>query len=184
MALSRTGLRSGELLALQWGELHFDKREIRIERALHDGQTPPPGDRYVLGPVKGGPSRTIAFDLTCGALLRSGDRVFMAMPGRAVWLSGLRSASLRAQRHYRTAQPDRDLPRLTVHELRHTHASLLFEAGQSVAQSGAPVRAMGQRSSRDPLRNPSSAVLRARSDPAPPLNSIQQPCVAGPGPAG
>ncbi|MET1058988.1 MAG: tyrosine-type recombinase/integrase, partial [Nocardioides sp.] len=38
----------------------------------------------------------------------------------------------RVQRHYRQAHPARDLPVLTVHELRHTHASLLFEAGQSV----------------------------------------------------
>ena len=36
------------------------------------------------------------------------------------------------QKRFRDAHRDRDLPRLTVHELRHTHASLLFEAGQSV----------------------------------------------------
>ena len=155
VVLARTGLRSGELLALQWGDLNFDRNEMRIQRALHYDQTRPTGDRYVLGPVKGGRSRTVTFDLTCAALLRdwrslvrglatdgenvtplarlrSGDPVFLAMPGRAVSQSGLRSAFLRAQRHYRTAQPDQDLPRLTVHELRHTHASLLFEAGQSV----------------------------------------------------
>lgn len=36
------------------------------------------------------------------------------------------------QKHFRAASPHIDLPRLTVHEIRHTHASLLFEAGQSV----------------------------------------------------
>lgn len=53
-------------------------------------------------------------------------------PGRAATQSGLLAAFQRVQQHYRTAHPDRDLPALTVHQLRHTHASLLFEAGQSV----------------------------------------------------
>lgn len=153
--LSRTGLRSGELLALQWRDLDFDKNEMRIERALHYDETQPAGARYVLGPVKGGRSRTVTFDATCTALLRewrsdmrallgedhnvtslarlrSNDPVFPEMPGQSPSQSGLRSAFLRTQDHYRAAHPNRELPRLTVHELRHTHASLLFEARQSV----------------------------------------------------
>lgn len=154
--LSRTGLRSGELLALRWGDLDFTKQEMRIERALHYDETLPAGERYVIGPVKGGRPRTITFDKTCAALLegwrrelpaalcggagnvtplrglRSSDSVFPSLPGRSATQSALYAAFLRVQRHYRTAHPDRDLPRLTVHELRHTHASLLFEAGQSV----------------------------------------------------
>ena len=64
--------------------------------------------------------------------LRSSDPVFPSVPGRPATQSGLHGAFLRVQRHYRRAHPDEDLPALTVHELRHTHASLLFEAGQSV----------------------------------------------------
>lgn len=154
--LSRTGLRSGELLALRWGDLDFTKQEMRIERALHYDETLPAGARYVIGPVKGGRPRTITFDKTCAALLegwrkelpaalcggtgnvtplrglRSSDSVFPSLPGRSATQSALHASFLRVQRHYRTANPDRDLPRLTVHEVRHTHASLLFEAGQSV----------------------------------------------------
>lgn len=54
------------------------------------------------------------------------------MPARAATQSSLHAAFKRVQKHYRKAHPERDLPVLTVHELRHTHASLLFEAGQSV----------------------------------------------------
>lgn len=154
--LARTGLRSGELLALRWGDLDLNKREMRIERALHYDETLPVGERYVIGSVKGGRPRTVTFDKTCAELLqdwrkdlpaaltggrghvttlhglRSSDPVFPSLPGRSATQSGLHGAFLRVQRHYREAHPEHDLPALTVHELRHTHASLLFEAGQSV----------------------------------------------------
>ena len=58
--------------------------------------------------------------------------MFPSLPGRAATQPALMHSFLRVQTHYRQAHPDLDLPRLTVHELRHTHASLLFEAGQSV----------------------------------------------------
>ncbi len=154
--LARTGMRSGELLGLRWGDIDFSKRQIRIERALHYDETLPAGERYVIGSVKGGRPRTVTFDATCDHLiqawrrelppllaggagnvtalrgLRSHDPVFPSRPGRAATQSGLHSSFLRAQKHYRNAHPALDLPRLNVHELRHTHASLLFEAGQSV----------------------------------------------------
>ena len=38
---ARTGLRSGELLALRWGDLDFNKQEMRVERALHYDETLP-----------------------------------------------------------------------------------------------------------------------------------------------
>jgi integrase len=154
--LSRTGLRSGEVLALRWGDLDFNRNEMRIERALHYDESLPLAERYVIGQVKGGRPRTVTFDTTCAALLqewrkelpvllsgsvgnvtplrglRSADPVFPSIPGRTATQSGLHAAFLRVQKHYRAAHPELDLPRLTVHELRHTHASLLFEAGQSV----------------------------------------------------
>lgn len=153
--LSRTGLRSGEILALRWGDLDLNRNQMRIERALHYDETLPCTQRYVIGPVKGGRPRTVTFDQTCASLLRdwrkqlpelltggagtvplrglrSADPVFPSTPGRSATQSGLHAAFLRSQAHFRQAHPDLDLPRLTVHELRHTHASLLFEAGQSV----------------------------------------------------
>jgi integrase len=154
--LARTGLRSGELLGLRWGDIDFNKSEMRIERALHCDETLPLGERFVIGPVKGGRPRRVTFDKTCSLLLqdwrkllppelagatgnvtplrglRSADPVFPSLPRRAATQPALMHSFLRVQKHYRHAHPALDLPRLTVHELRHTHASLLFEAGQSV----------------------------------------------------
>ena len=154
--LARTGLRSGELLGLRWGDIDFNKSEVGIERALHCDETLPLGERFVIGPVKGGRPRTVTFDRTCALLLqdwrkvlpsvldgatgnvtplrglRSADPVFPSLPGRTATQPALRHSFLRVQKNYGQVHPDLDLTRLTVHELRHTHASLLFEAGQSV----------------------------------------------------
>ena len=139
--LSRTGLRSGEILALRWGDLDSNKNEMRIERALHYDESLPLGQRYVIAQVKGGRPRTVTYDQTCADLLqgwrkelpgllaggtgnvaplrglRADDPIFPAMPGRAATQSSLHAAFLRVQQHYGAAHPDRDLPRLTVHEL-------------------------------------------------------------------
>jgi integrase len=42
LLLARTGLRPGEAYALQWGDLDFRAREIRVERALSAGQIETP----------------------------------------------------------------------------------------------------------------------------------------------
>ncbi len=132
--LARTGLRSGELLALRWGDLDFAKREMRLERALHYDETRPRGERYVLGPPKGGRSRTVTFDQTCVPSCRTGARYYPryspAMHGTSLPCSAFvpptrcsrrcpaapqpspdctpRSCECRALPR---AHPDRDLPR-------------------------------------------------------------------------
>ena len=42
LLLARTGLRPGEAYALQWGDLDFRGREIRVERSLSAGQIETP----------------------------------------------------------------------------------------------------------------------------------------------
>ena len=76
--LSRTGLRSGELLALRWGDIDVNKSEMRIERALHYDETLPVGERYVVGSVKGGRPRIVSFDRTCTSILDDWRKV---LPG-------------------------------------------------------------------------------------------------------
>ena len=80
--LSRTGLRSGELLALRWGDIDVNKSEMRIERALHYDETLPVGERYVIGSVKGGRPRIVSFDRTCASILDDWRKV---LPATARW---------------------------------------------------------------------------------------------------
>ena len=200
--LSRTGLRSGEILALQWGDLDSAKNEMRVERALHYDETLPLGERYVLGKVKGGRPRTVTYDQTCAALfkqlrqdlpallaggfgnvspmrgLRGHDPVFPSLPGRAATQSGLHAAFKRVQRHYLSAHPDRDLPTLTVHELRHTHASLLFEAGQSVK---VVQERLGHASAQVTLNTYAHLLHDAQSRAAAALDDLLAPAARGSG---
>ena len=83
--LARTGLRSGELLGLRWGDLDFSKSEMRIERALHCDETLPLGERFVVGPVKGGRPRTVTYDQTCSLLFAGLAEGVAIGAGRGDW---------------------------------------------------------------------------------------------------
>ena len=94
---------------------------------------------FALGTARGSHRRGVHRH---GSLRTAAARPRLPCDARSATQPGLHSAFLRVQRPYRQVHPDRDLPVLTVHELRHTHASLLFEAGSrsrsSKSGSGMP----------------------------------------------
>lgn len=151
LLLARTGMRSGELLALQWGDFDFEGRTLAIERALHYDEDRPAGERYYIGDVKHGRPRTITISHRVvevmkawrktllsehGArvmrVLKATDPVFPTTEGRSATQSALQHSFERVQRAFRQAHPDFNLPNLSVHDLRHTHASLLLHRKQSL----------------------------------------------------
>lgn len=145
--LTRTGLRSGELLALRWSDADLRTATLTVERALRYNESLPRGARYEYTLPKNGRPRRIALDQATvetfiarrhqltrdtGTLRFPGGLVFGPEPGRAPTQSGLLSAFSRVQNAFAAAHPDVHLPRLTVHDLRHTHASLLLASGVDV----------------------------------------------------
>jgi integrase len=148
--LARTGMRSGEMLALRWGDFDFEGKTLNIERSTHYDESRPEGERFYVGPVKGDVPRRIAIgDVVIDTMkawrrqllsengartmkmLRADDPVFPHLPGRAPTQPALRNAFKRVQRHFRQANPTFHLPEITVHDLRHTHASMLLHRRQS-----------------------------------------------------
>lgn len=142
--LTRTGLRSGELLALRWSDVDLRTATLTVERALRYNETLAKGERYEYTLPKNGRSRRIALDratvevfatrrheLTRGTdtLRLPAGLVFAAVPGRAPTQSSLLSAFSRVQEAFAVAHPGIHLPKLTVHDVRHTHASLLLASG-------------------------------------------------------
>jgi len=135
LVLARTGLRLGEALGLQWGDLDLPARAARVERTWS-------GER--IGTPKSGAARTI--DLSrdaCGALrrlrverkqetLRHGWReippwVFCTEQGKPLNVGKVRRA-------FRRALKAAKLPgHFTPHSLRHSFASQLLQAGVSPA---------------------------------------------------
>ncbi len=133
VAAVRTGLRPGELLGLRWGDLDLstDPASLRVRRtlAIREG-----GGTYTKPPKSKAGRRSLALHWEASdaltaqrAMLESeglptgtGDWVFPSTTGSAMNRNNLR---------FRHLQPDLEaagLPRLTLHELRHTFASIML----------------------------------------------------------
>ena len=136
--LARTGMRRGEALALQWRDLDFKTGRISIRRAADSatrGRTKVP---------KSGGARVIDADTQLMTTLktlkatRGGIALDLARPTAFIFGHDdgrLRDPVLVSNRWIRRmaaankALPD--LPRIPLHALRHTHATLLLQLGES-----------------------------------------------------
>jgi len=131
----RTGMRLGELLALEWGDIDFRGGFIEVRRAYTKGGITTP---------KNGKTRRIDMSRqladTLKALqaerkkeaLRKGwrevpDLVFVNEEGRMINSFNLRP------RIFHRALEKAGLRRIRIHDLRHTFASLLIQNGESLA---------------------------------------------------
>ena len=137
--LAYTGMRKGELLALDWKDVDTDKNNIFIHQTLffQDGKA-------TMQKVKTYEARTIHIDTSTARALQKW-RV-----QQREWLLGYGYTKTPQKvltrgdgRPLRIAYPNEkldsfikknNLHRITVHGLRHTHASLLFEAGATVKE--------------------------------------------------
>ncbi|WP_400243236.1 tyrosine-type recombinase/integrase [Niallia sp. JL1B1071] len=139
--LAFSGMRKGEVFALKWKDIDFDTLEIRITKAVKRGE-----NGLYLGTTKNGKPRTIKLDPETVDFLKKWrteqDNIFSAKkintktkqqlvfsntfnvlqdPNKTVqWLSSF------IKKH--------QLEPITTHGLRHTHCSLLFEAGASIKE--------------------------------------------------
>jgi len=136
--MSRTAVRLGELLGLQFGDFDFVKREIRVSRAWNE--------KGIVETPKSGHGRTVDLAASVSEIVRgrmmaaardwmaSGqargempDWVFRA-PGR--WIPW---AHERVRAAFNRSLRRAGLPHFTPHSLRHTFASLLLADGVSPA---------------------------------------------------
>jgi integrase len=135
LTLARTGMRGGEALALQWGDIDFTGRFIAVQRGFSRGRIEIP---------KGARTRRVDMSQqltdTLGALkaqrkeeaLRKGwgeprEWVFITPQGTPLDLDNWR------RRIFNKALEKAGLRRVRVHDLRHTFASLLIQDGVSLA---------------------------------------------------
>ena len=134
--LAMTGLRRGELLGLDWDAVDLDTGRLAITRTLIEGKGAP---RFSDPKTKRG-RRSVALDATTVEALRehrerqldervawgpayeSHGLVFCREDGTPIWP---RTFSRSFDHHVR----DAGLPKIRLHDLRHTHATLALEAG-------------------------------------------------------
>lgn len=131
--IAGTGLRRSEVLALQWQDITGNR--ISVRRAL-DTEA-----RDSLKTPKSGHSRVIDIDdgltatLAAWRSLRAEISLDYARGEALVFgnLGGGTRSPNEVSRRWRTrvtrAQQDIDVPTITLHEVRHTHATLLLQVG-------------------------------------------------------
>ena len=131
----RTGMRLGELLGLQWGDIDFQGRFIEVRRSLQEG------GRIEL--PKSGKIRRVDMSLMLAETLQRlrarraeealakgwkqvPERVFCNEEGRPIWKSDFE------RRVFHKALAKAGLRRIRFHDLRHTFASRLLQNGESI----------------------------------------------------
>ncbi|MFI8712948.1 site-specific integrase [Brevibacillus brevis] len=139
--MARTGLRIGETLALTWDDLDFDAKTLTVNKTL---VYPLNSQPYLSTPKSKNSERTIKLDEITLKLMRShrinqkevclmyenykptkDNIIFHQHDGR--WL---RTNVVRD--YFKEICKRADLPVLSPHALRHTHAVHLLEAGANI----------------------------------------------------
>lgn len=140
--LAFSGMRKGEALALTWNDLNFKANEIRINKALSRGKN---SQLYVKS-TKTGVARTIKMDDKTMAILKDWKKKqkkdylalgFNTLQPKQLVFSNERNEYLQPTKTRKWIvyiQEKYDLGTITTHGLRHTHCSLLFEAGASLKE--------------------------------------------------
>lgn len=134
LTLARTGMRIGEVTALQWDDIDFENRSIHVQRTFSRGDigTPKSGkDRLVdmsnqLSKVLHGLKEQRKIDIGEKGWKKLPQWVFVNEVGSSLDIHNWRN------RIFYKAIETSGLKKIRIHDLRHTYASLLIEAGESL----------------------------------------------------
>lgn len=141
--LASTGMRRGEALALRWGDVDLDGSRLAVRRAATVVKNKGEGQEVLVGPPKSGRPRTVDLDEGTVAMLRAHKAargsLSLALARDEALVLGDINGKVRhperfsrrwetAVRQARAALED-GLPAIRLHDLRHTHATLLLAAG-------------------------------------------------------
>jgi len=129
MLLARTGLRIGEAVALQWGDISFTDRVIHVRRSWTNRRMDTP---------KSGKGRMVDMSLQLAAVLyglkarrdktAAHDFLFPSSVNKGMPINAIAWRIRRLLPMLAKA----GLPPIRVHDMRHTYASLLIAAGESL----------------------------------------------------
>ena len=128
-----TGVRAGELFALKWRHVNFERGVLQVRESVHRGQFGPPKTRSSVRDLPLG-------NILLAALLEHRKRFQQCSPDELLFPSRSGTALCRNNLLRRVIYPACErakIPRTGWHGLRHLHATVLSEAGEplKVAQA-------------------------------------------------
>jgi integrase len=145
--LAFTGMRRGEALALRWRDVDLDAGRVAVRRSVGVVKDKGQGEKLVEGATKTGQSRVVDLDAGTVAALRAyrAVRGLLALDlvrDTALVLGTLDGGHRHPERfsrqfvahlvQARKVLGEEHLPVIRLHDLRHTHATLLLAAGEPV----------------------------------------------------
>lgn len=145
--LAATGMRRGELLGLRWGDVDFITGRVSVRRSASLIKTEGQGDRIVVGPTKTGKPRVVDLDAQTLADLKAYRRdrgaLFLTLARDDAFVISDINGEVRhpyrfSRRFTEAVEQTRRrlgtdaLPTIRLHDLRHTHATVLLSAGVPV----------------------------------------------------
>ncbi len=141
--LAFSGMRKGEALALTWNDLNFITKEIRINKTLSSGEN---NRLFVQTPKTKNSIRTLKMDKITMDILEEWNKIqkqdylklgINTLQPKQLVFSNENNEYLQpamTTKWILRIQEKYELPKITTHGLRHTHCSLLFEAGASIKE--------------------------------------------------
>jgi integrase len=122
-----TGLRRGELLALQWGDVDWNRRKLRVRRTLYRGTFTRPKTPNAVRDVDLSP-RTVETLRLCQVMYPplASDLIFRTRGDHPLDPDNL------VKRVFRPTLARAGIRRIRFHDLRHTYATLLINQGANI----------------------------------------------------
>ncbi|MFC2076506.1 tyrosine-type recombinase/integrase [candidate division KSB1 bacterium] len=122
-----TGMRRGEILGLQWGDINWNNSQIHVKRSIWNNEFVTPKSKYSIRRIDMSPELVSALrehQLRCpkGDL----DLIFCNSEGKPLDPANL------VHRHFLPALRRSKIRKMRFHDLRHTNVALRIDQGQNI----------------------------------------------------